>query len=115
MLITNFVSGYLFLVTECVCIRKLLFNMLLVTGRKIWFSPTNYPYYRKYYVTRNRLHVWKKYFKYYPAFIAYDFSAFLLDLFRVVFLEKDKFIKIKSIFLGVKDFLHGRYGKMNNI
>ncbi|HBX9533206.1 TPA: glycosyltransferase family 2 protein, partial [Klebsiella pneumoniae] len=40
---------------------------------------------------------------------------FLLDLFRVVFLEKDKFIKIKSIFLGVKDFLHGRYGKMNNI
>lgn len=27
------ISGY----RVCVCIRKLLFNMLLVTGRKIWF------------------------------------------------------------------------------
>ncbi|MCM0927586.1 glycosyltransferase [Klebsiella pneumoniae] len=101
------ISGYRVCVYPKVVIQHALGNR----KKKFGFSPTNYPYYRKYYVTRNRLHVWKKYFKYYPAFIAYDFSAFLLDLFRVVFLEKDKFIKIKSIFLGVKDFLHGRYGR----
>lgn len=75
----------------------------------------NYLYYRKYYVMRNCLYVWKKYFKYYFVFIVYDFFVFLLDLFRVVFFEKDKFIKIKLIFFGVKDFFYGRYGKMNNI
>ncbi|WP_416261996.1 glycosyltransferase family 2 protein [Gibbsiella quercinecans] len=78
------------------------------------FSPTNYPYYRKYYITRNRLFVYKKYFLKYPSFVLYDLAAFMLDLFRVVFLEENKKIKLNAYWMGIKDFLKGNTGVLKS-
>ncbi|EPH3431980.1 glycosyltransferase family 2 protein [Klebsiella michiganensis] len=97
-----------------VCVNpKIVINHALGNRKiKLGFSPTNYPFYRKYYVTRNRLNVWKRYVKKYPSFILYDFSAFLLDLFRVMFLEDNKIKKLKAMIAGGGDFMRGKYGKM---
>lgn len=76
------------------------------------FSPTNYPFYRKYYITRNRLFVYKKYFFKFPAFILYDLAAFSLDFFRVISFEKNKWIKIKAYSKAIKDFILNKKGAM---
>ncbi|WP_033111709.1 glycosyltransferase family 2 protein [Dickeya dadantii] len=104
-------SGFRVCVYSNVTIRHALGNR----SKRFGFSPTNYPYYRKYYVTRNRLDVWKKYIRRYPSFVLYDSSAFFLDLFRVVFFEKNKYIKIKAMIIGGCDFLKGKYGKLSGM
>lgn len=78
------------------------------------FSPTNYPFYRKYYMTRNRLIVYKKYFFGFFSFVVYDFAAFLLDIFRVFLIENDKKRKFSAYWLGFKDFINGRRGAMGD-
>ncbi|ULR32468.1 glycosyltransferase [Dickeya fangzhongdai] len=77
------------------------------------FSPTNYPYYRKYYITRNRLFVYKKYIFKFPSFIVYDLMAFALDLIRVFLFENDRKNKLAAYWQGVKDFLGNKKGAMD--
>lgn len=75
-------------------------------------SPTNYPFYRKYYITRNRLFVYKKYIFQFPSFVLYDLVAFMWDFIRVVLFESDKLQKLKAYGKGIKDFILGNYGVM---
>ncbi|WP_445441584.1 glycosyltransferase family 2 protein [Citrobacter freundii] len=78
------------------------------------FSPTNYPYYRKYYMTRNRLYMYKAYFWKIPSFILYDIAALLFDLFRVVIFENKRQEKLKAYWRGFTDFLKGKNGELTN-
>lgn len=102
-------KGYKVLVCPDVCIEHSLGNRTVTRGA-LKFSPTNYSPVRKYYITRNRLVVYRQYFLKFPVMIAYDFSALILDLFRVFFFEKEKKKKLKAYLNGISDFFKGRLG-----
>lgn len=82
-------------------VRRLLFWR----AKPTFHSPT-----RKYYISRNRLYVVKKYWRTYPSIIFFEMLAISLDIFRIVAYEDSKLEKIKCIFSGFKDFFVGRYG-----
>lgn len=74
------------------------------------FMCDNHNYLRIYYMTRNYRYIRDNY-----CDIAPEFCNVLVKIkgliFKIVFYENDKFRKLKSIFLGIKDYRRGRYGK----
>lgn len=75
-------------------------------------NTTNHNYIRRYYITRNRLMMYKNYYKTQKKWVLKDAREFFIDIFRIVFFEKDKFPKIKSIFWGMKDMLTNNMGEI---
>lgn len=71
---------------------------------------TNYSAGRRYYITRNRLLLWRVYFPVYPAFVADDLINFAKEIVIVLRLEKEKGKKLRSTLLGIRDALIGRFG-----
>lgn len=74
---------------------------------------TNHSHIRRYYITRNRLYFYKKFFKMYPAFILKDFIALLKETAKIILFEKQKYLKIKMTLKGIIDFIRGKYGPLN--
>lgn len=81
--------------------------------RKIFkkeFMCDNHDYLRIYYMTRNYRYIKKNYHD-----IAPEFCNVLVKIkgliFKVIFYEKDKFRKLRSIVYGIKDYHLGKYGK----
>lgn len=72
----------------------------------------NYNYVRTYYIIRNKLYV---YFKYHSLNERNFYYNYIYVIFRLVvskiFFEDDKIRKIKSIYLGVKDYVNKNMGK----
>lgn len=101
--------GYRVCVNPKIIINHALGNKI---KKKFIFScaPKNYPPYRRYYMTRNRFFVYKKYLFFIPSFVIYDFIASLWDLFKIIVFEDKKIEKICAYFRGIKDFLLNKYG-----
>jgi rhamnosyltransferase len=74
------------------------------------FRPTHHPAHRRYYMTRNRLYVIKKY----PSFLLPEAFAWAKELFKMILFESARIGKFRSIARGVIDFLRGRYGSIEN-
>lgn len=95
------------LVIHTVC-KALLFHRL-GNCRKIYsigsflIKPSFYPPFRRYFIYRNRIIVWRRYFKKVPEFILHDFLVALYDLFKIAFLEDEKKLKLQAVFEGIKD------------
>jgi len=66
---------------------------------------------RRYFITRNRLLVWKRHALHFPGWFFQDFCWFWLDLVKVCFLETHKRTKVKALCLGMRDALAGRTGE----
>lgn len=79
-------------------------------GKQIFIS-TNHNYIRRYYITRNRLYMKSLYSKSFPLFVSSERYANLKDFIKILFSEKDKLRKFKSIYRGYKDYKRGRMGK----
>jgi len=73
---------------------------------------TNHSPLRRYYITRNRFYVYKKYFNIAKNFIINDFKCFIKEIIKIILFEKEKFSKLYMIFLGLIHFLFNRYGKL---
>jgi rhamnosyltransferase len=58
---------------------------------------------RRYFIYRNRIRVWKRYFKKVPEFVLYDFMALAYDLVRIAFMEDNPREKLKAAFKGMID------------
>lgn len=74
------------------------------------FTVLNHGAIRKYYISRNRLYVAKKYKcirKYYIMSLAKMFI-------KILFFEKNKFTKIVFMVNGIYDFISNKYGKYTN-
>ncbi len=69
---------------------------------------TNHNYIRRYYITRNRILTYKKYFKSEKEWLREDLTATLKETIIVLLFEKDRFRKIGSI---IKGSIHGMIGK----
>ena len=74
------------------------------------FLVTNHNYIRRYYITRNRLYMIKKYSFLKKIYI----KNIIKDLIKIVLVEKDKIKKLKMIYLGIKDFKNNTTGKINS-
>jgi len=112
----------------CLRLRKNGFKILVVTssilehnlgtirvydffGKKV--EVTNHSSLRRYYITRNRLDVFRRYVTIYPSFCLKDFKSFIVEWIKILLFEKEKWEKQKFIIKGIKDFLSGDFGKYN--
>ena len=65
---------------------------------------------RRYYITRNRMYVWKHYGSRFRDLYIRDSKAFRKELLKIIFFEKDKLKKLKMVFRGYRDFKKNRFG-----
>lgn len=77
------------------------------------FMCDNHNYSRIYYMARNYRYIKKNYREIAPEFC--DVLVKIKGLiFKIVFYEKDKFRKLRSILLGIIDYRKGKYGKYSH-
>jgi len=69
-------------------------------------TPTFHDRSRRYWITRNRIVVWRMYGRLEPGFVIADAWAFLKELVKIVILEDDRFAKTKAIAAGIRDGMH---------
>lgn len=72
---------------------------------------TNHNYIRRYYIIRNRLDTIKNYFFFDPTFCSKELYGSMAEIVKVLLFEKDKARKVRAYFLGIRDFIIGRFGK----
>jgi rhamnosyltransferase len=78
-------------------------------GLKIGYS--NHNPVRRYYITRNKIYVLRKYFRSDPVFSWLVIRSMAGDVVRIVFFEKQKISKLRSMLFGCRDAVTGHYGK----
>ncbi|MCX7823882.1 MAG: glycosyltransferase family 2 protein [Syntrophobacterales bacterium] len=66
-------------------------------------KPSFYPPFRRYFIYRNRVLVWRRYFKKVPSFVLHDALVTLYDLLKIALLEDRRREKFKAIFEGILD------------
>jgi rhamnosyltransferase len=80
-----------------------------VFGRTL-FSATNYSPGRRYYNTRNRLIIVKRYWRLYPRWCYLCLRGFVKEALIVVIAEQQRILKLKRIVLGIHDALMSKMG-----
>ena len=80
-------------------------------GKTIYY--TNHNYMRRYYITRNSLYVWNIYQKEFANYVKNDKKRNFINIVKILFLEKEKYIKFRSILCGIIDFYKNTFGKFN--
>ena len=76
------------------------------------FTYTQHNYIRKYYMTRNRLYLWRKHKDVYLDYIRFEQLITFLEIGKVILLEDDKFKKLKMLYKGYRDYKKNRFGKL---
>lgn len=79
-------------------------------GKK--FFVTHHSAVRRYYMARNRIIVFKRFFLRFPIATSREIGRLPLDLAKIIFFEKEKTKKISFTFRGILDGLMGRSGKI---
>lgn len=74
------------------------------------FTSTNHDRVRRYYITRNRVHVWRAYWRREPRYVLFDMRAATKELVKLVLFETDRSAKIRGILRGSIDGLRGVTG-----
>ena len=77
-------------------------------------TPTNHSPLRRYYMTRNRMYIWKKYKNSFPKWVLSDKRKFISENLKIILFEDNKFEKFKYIQRGIKDYKNNLFGKFNN-
>ena len=76
-------------------------------------TPTNHSAIRRYYMTRNRLYIWKKYKERFPKWVLIDKRRFISEIVKIILFEENKFEKLRFIKKGISDYKKGKLGKIN--
>lgn len=71
---------------------------------------TNHPLIRRYYITRNKLYLLKKYRNVKPFYYA-ERKTVLNELIKIILFENQKIRKLKTMHRGYLDFKHNIFGK----
>lgn len=85
-------------------------NVKTYSFGKLKVHPTNHNYIRRYYITRNRMYMWKKYILSNSKFVIKDIIRFIYEIILIILFEDNKLKKLKSIIRGIADFLYGNVG-----
>jgi len=80
--------------------------------RFVWRKahPTHHAAWRRYYITRNRLTVWKQYWRREPAWGFYDARSFVKEALKILLYERNRMGKLAAIAQGLRDAMLGRTG-----
>jgi rhamnosyltransferase len=76
----------------------------------ITFCSTNHTAGRRYYITRNRLVVMRRYAHDFP-WLWRESRAFVSELAKIILVEKDKAAKLRAVATGIADAITGKKGK----
>lgn len=76
-----------------------------------WFQTTNYRPGVRYYISRNRVWMSRRYGARYPRWVRGAMRASLIDFLKLSIAEDFRLAKMKMVFLGLRDGLLGRMGK----
>lgn len=82
----------------------------IILGKAI--TVTNHSPVRRYYMTRNRMSMWKEFNKEFPAWVKEDRGRFINEAIKILLYEEQKFKKIRMIAKGIKDYKKGKYGSI---
>lgn len=87
--------------------NPIVWHTIFGTVRTLNHSP-----FRRYYIGRNRVDVWKRFHKTNEWFFFRSYILVsILEMIKIIFMEKDKMKKISFFFSGVLDAIKGRMGK----
>lgn len=75
------------------------------------FRPTDYSAIRRYYMSRNRIALYRKYFRIFPYWILQTVYDGARETIKCFISEQDRTIKLHSFLLGTWDGLRNRMGK----
>lgn len=79
------------------------------------FAPSHHSAARRYYMTRNRLVIYRKYFRLFPSYIAHSMYIDLRETIKCLVAEEDRLKKVRNLVLGAWDGLWGRMGRREGI
>jgi rhamnosyltransferase len=79
------------------------------------FRPSHHNAVRRYYMSRNRIAVFRKYISIFPAWVLQAMYAAAKDTVKTMVGEEDRARKFRSILLGTWDGFTGRMGKRTGI
>jgi rhamnosyltransferase len=79
------------------------------------FRPTHHSAIRRYYISRNRIAVFRKYFFIFPQWILQSMYDSLRETIKCFIGEKDRSSKLRGLWLGIWDGLTKRMGKREAI
>ena len=65
--------------------------------------PTNHSAVRRYYITRNRFLVWRRYCRTDSHFVARDILASQKELIKLLLFEEDRPAKVRAMLAGLRD------------
>jgi rhamnosyltransferase len=83
-------------------------------GRRAVY-PTNHSAFRRYYITRNRFFVWRRYWRTEPRYVARDILASQKELVKLVLFEQDRHAKLRAMAAGLRDGLRSVSGKRGRL
>lgn len=102
--------GYRVLEASRVHLSHALGNMELRNLGILRTGITHHAALRRYYITRNRLLLWRQYWRFEPAWVLRDMRRFLSESAGIVFFEKDTAAKVRMTLRGIRDALQGVRG-----
>lgn len=77
--------------------------------------PTHHNAMRRYYMSRNRVVLYRKYFPIFPRFVLHSMRLALNETLKCFLLDRDRGRKFRNFLLGTWDGLTGRMGKREGI
>jgi rhamnosyltransferase len=98
-------SGYLVLRG---CVPTLSHSIGNPTRRWLVFrevTPSNHSPARRYYITRNRILVWRIYWRREPRYVAHDMKAATKELVKLLLFESERPLKLRAMTRGLRDGL----------
>jgi len=79
------------------------------------FTPTHHSALRRYYMSRNRLVVYKKYIWIFPGWVLQSMKGSLVETAKCFLGEQDRGRKLRNFLLGTWDGLTGKMGKRDHL
>lgn len=71
---------------------------------------TNHSAVRRYYYFRNKIYIYRKYFRKFPTWVMRSFLSNVKTFIFIILFEEQKIKKIKYSIKGIKDGIRGKYG-----
>lgn len=79
------------------------------------FNPTDHSAMRRYYMSRNRIVLYRKYFRVFPRWILQSVNESVRETIKCFLGEQDRARKFRNFLLGTWDGLTGRMGKRESL
>jgi rhamnosyltransferase len=79
------------------------------------FRPSHHSAERRYYISRNRVALYRKYFRVFPVWVLQSMNEYLRETIKCFVGERDRGRKFRNILLGTRDGLIGRMGRREGL